>query len=461
MTMQLSRKDSRVSEAHETRSQRFLPCAALWGMLTLLAAWHLLLAGEMWSVAASGGGAGSGGEAGKLASAAPPAAGLFALVHWRRVDALLGWAALLLLFLSRQLSPHNRPSLGQRRASLLLLSAAAIGFLLSCAAVAWEQLIGSGGQPLAAFADIWLALVALLIAISVLRALSRAINARGGASIVDLWYMVAANWTVAWSGAVIYLRFFTREESVALEGARQLLFGLPALGILPNVLMAWVAGGEWPVVQGPWKARVRAWVLAVGAVNIGAVLMVLRPGATGLFGLIALAGALLMVLGLILFLLGLPSRSRNNPDGGLTRSSPGKILLAAALLLALALLLAGFDRTIAGSSTVVGTIFLGAAWRTFLFTAALLWLASLWRAYHDLTIPPRLQLPGRRGLFLGSVAIAIGGILAAALLLATAFFHGAPQELFLHLLFPLAALQLLGLLALGATLWRTSRLPAA
>jgi hypothetical protein len=378
------------------------------------------------------------------------AAGLGAVVvHWRRLDGLVGWAALLVWWMG---TGGGERSLRQARRTALFAAAAGMGMALAAATIAWDQfdLGRDAGSWLARAADVWLAAVGLVAVVRELRRLSAEVNR--GVDVMQLWRMATAQWVLAWIGAAIFLRFWmSGDELLGNESARQLLFVLPGVGVLLNVLMTvgirwWVAGR--PAGGGAAsRPRVRAWVVAMAAVNVGALLLVMRPAWLGV------PGGLLLAAGVAMYLVGFGR-------GGLTATAPGEgrrgaggqWLMGAWAVAGLSLVLVLTERvfSLSAGGPVVGLAFFGAAWRHLLAVGAVLLWAVGTALIHARAHGWRLR--SERLLTAGGLCVGIGVALTTGTLLAASLRQGEAQLPILKLLWVGAVPEALGVAAVGAGL---------
>lgn len=272
--------------------------------MTLLAA---LLLRAFWRVALAWDIAGWGGAASDAQTA-----GAGAPVFWQVLDPLVGWLALLILALSNRLSyPREKLANAIEGAGLLL------GLVAWWTSAAVPE--ASGRSPAELAAALPLALVAGALVWRELRAIAAAASrgsgeagGAGGMNIEQLWRLVACQWVLVWVAAELFLRFKLRGTGgggggagggvMAHASARTLLFLLPAVGVLPNVLMA--VGIRWwgDLVGRPRRLvpRERAWLLALLLQNLGAALVFAGPRWLGA------VGAALMLAATALYLLGFP-----------------------------------------------------------------------------------------------------------------------------------------------------------
>jgi hypothetical protein len=408
----------------------------LWGLLTTLALWRLALA---FNVLASP-------NRGPIGLAAGQGA---IVVHWRQLDLFVGWAALLVWFMAVGSGGMLRVrGLREQRMARLIGLLAAGGILLALLNAAGDHFSGwGGGKALGVAADLTLALVGAIGVLRELHALAAEMPG-GGVHLFALWRLVTAQWILAWLAATVFLRITLRkDELLGSETARQLLFALPAFGVLPNVLMLagiylWNAlrtpspsqaiGSEPGAASegresGRGRARTRAWLVAMVAVNVGAALLVLRVPWPGL------VGGILVIAGILLYMFGFPR-------GAWSRAKPWFLIACGCSILAMVGVVA--ERVLLLGSPA-GMAFLSSAWRHLLVSTV------LFAGLQALGAGGREGVRGTRRLLIVATALLVTGVvLVSGLLLATSFRQGEGQVPVLRLLFWALLPQVVGLLAL-------------
>ncbi len=264
----------------------------IWALLTIVATWRVVLAAM---VAAHSSFVTMEGAA---------------VIQWRRLDEFMPWVAIGALLLLRVLLPV---SVRQGRAGLLLAAGAAVGVVLTAFSIPLDQMENSAAASFAArSAVIVLAIVGAALALLEVRAVLRAMQ-RGGATILDIWCFTAAQWGLLMVAGLLFMAVSVRREDLlAGEQFRNLVFMMPAAGVLPNALMAggilwWdrIARARSEREKVDLRAiagtpRVRAWGVAFLLVNAGGLLLMLRQAWTGI------PGGLLEILGIVFYLLGMP-----------------------------------------------------------------------------------------------------------------------------------------------------------
>ena len=158
--------------------------------------------------------------------------------------AVCGVAALLLLILV-----GNAESGGSVVGEILPWAGLA-GILSVGVNAAWPE--AAGREIVELNVAVWTAAVTGMLAVRQMLTITRR---GGGMNIEQLWRLVAVQWALLAAGAEVYFRWTYRHEGIAAsQNARSVLFLLPALAVLPNVMMAvgirlWGAramGGEKP-----------------------------------------------------------------------------------------------------------------------------------------------------------------------------------------------------------------------
>ena len=395
------------SSTPPARSSGGLVLLTLLAALTVRSLWHLALA---WDIAAQPDRQVAAGSAPDL---------------WRTLDPLVGWIALLIFALSRRLARPAERRLNAADAAILLLGLAAAFTAAALAGSEWR-----GGAELVN--AVLLGLAAILCVVREFRANTIG-DARPGATsppglnIEQLWRLIASQWVLLWVAAELYLRLRMRGAEI-MDSARALLFLLPTVGVLPNVLMA-VGIRWWADLLGRPRAlrpRQRAWVLALVAQNLGAALLVLAPRWLGVLG------AFLLFAATVLYLVGFPA--------------PRSFwLFAAWAFAALGWILLALERIMQSNDQVV-LLHFTAAWRIALTDGWLLiWLLACGTMALRTTVIARQQMP--------LLTLAGGGLLAlGSALLVFAWLLATADRAWIGWLLPGAAAQALGLLltSLGA-----------
>jgi hypothetical protein len=184
----------------------------------------------------------------------------------------MAWVVLLLAGMGREggVCAGNQ---GQARRGAIAAVVAAVGVLCLAAAIAADEWgAQTAGAWLGLAADVWIIFRGAAIVIAELGTLAGDIQG-GRMTVVQLWRLATVQWMVAWIGAIAALRLRMKpEDMLGNERARQLLFVLPMLGVLPNVFMGnalrwWraIAFGD----EETWQVRARAWVVALVGGNVG------------------------------------------------------------------------------------------------------------------------------------------------------------------------------------------------
>ncbi len=345
-----------------------------------------------------------------------------ALVHWRIFDSFGGWIGILLLA-TANLSDSRFP-----RVELFLMPLGLLGLV-------GASLFGDvGGRAIIEIVVAGLlALGTVIIAFRQLVTLGRSARTVG-VDLEQLWRGVTLQWALLWVTAEIALRIkFWRDGIEAEPRARTLLFLLPTVGLLPNVMMA--LGIRW---WNAWRGspekrpRIRAWLVSIAATNIGALLGV---GSLWL-GPLAFAGAVFMALGIGMYFVGFPKNAWKESD-----ALP--LVAAAFLLLAAGLGMMAFGDT-------VNRELYSAAWRHLLSGVITLWLIGIGFLAMNSVVNDRLRA---YGVALASALLFLLGLIAAtSILLASIQDRSAMQGLFVG-----AILQLLGIIVGTAAFARSSR----
>jgi hypothetical protein len=388
----------------------------LWSLLAVTILWRVMLA---WSVVSA-----------PVSGVSGLARGLGAVVvHWRQLDGLIGWVALLLWLMGiASGGTVGATSLRQRRIGQMLGMWAGVSLALALIDVASDQFLPGSmavGNVLGPWSDRILAFLGLVAVVRELHAIASEMPA-GQVHLGALWRFLTAQWLLAWLAATVFLGFSMRkEELLGNESARQLLFAIPAFGVLPNVLM--LAGIRlWNARMRPGPGtpptpphsgspttgtpRVRAWLLAMIAATVAGILLVLRTQWLGLLG-----GPLLL-LSVALYLAGFPKGAWGRHKAW---------LLAAWGMFALAIALATVERLMALGTPALSMAFFGNAWRHLLLGAALLW------GLHALAVGAELLSVRQGGAFrllaLATGLCGAGVLLTAGIFLATAFRQGEAQ----------------------------------
>jgi hypothetical protein len=351
------------------------------------------------------------------------------LVHWRVFDGFAGWVALMILAMTDDTDHRARPLV---RAVLALGVAAFAGSLL-LGDVQNRAIVEIG-------VAIVLAIAGLLVAGRQVIALAH--QSRTGLNIEQLWRAVAAQWVLLWVAAEVTLRVRFRKEGVESEEmARSLLFLLPVIGVGGNVLMA-VGIRWWTLLRNetfPGNVRIRAWVVAMAFLNIGALLVIV--GSIWARG-VAVCGAALMIAAIALYLIGFPRRAWRATAGGWCVPLAFGIFIIALLLMAGELLM---------ERTAVATLY-SAAWRHLLASVELFWLIGMGSMALQRQVPARIAA-GTTGIASLTRWLVLTGVLAVtAVLLLTLMDRDTIRGLFVG-----AVLQLAGLLLGTAATLRAAR----
>ncbi|MGN6368013.1 MAG: hypothetical protein ACTHN5_07115 [Phycisphaerae bacterium] len=345
-----------------------------------------------------------------------------ALVHWRIFDAFAGWIGILLLATAAPTDTRFP------RVERFLLPLGLLGLV-------GASLFGdvSGRAILEIVVSSVLALGTLAVCFRQLAALGRSARTVG-LDLEQLWRGITLQWALLWITADIALRIkFWRDGIEAEPRARTILFLLPIVGLLPNVMMA-LGLRWWNIWRGApdKRPRLRAWLVSLAATNVGAVLGV----ASLWFSPLAIAAAFFMALGIGMYFVGFPKDAWKS-----SRALP--FLAAAFALLAIGLVMMAFD-------TSVERDLFSAAWRHLLSGILTLWLFGAGFLAMNSAVPQRLRAPGPA---LASVLLfALGLLAAAAILLAAIQDRSAMQGLFVATI-----LQLLGIIVGSAAFARASR----
>jgi hypothetical protein len=424
---------------------------ALWITLAVAAVWRLLLA---WQVMAA-----PGESTGALAIGQAAV-----VVHWRQLDALFGWAVFLLWLMT--VTGLVGGSRQRARIAMVVAVFSLVGVLLSAMAIAWDvwnpgqgSALAFIGERLDKIAAIWLALIGLAAVLWELRAVSGDIS-DGQIHLVHLWRVLTAQWVLAWLAANLFLQLFQRKgDLLGNEGVRQLLFNIPALGLLPNLLMLsgirlWNLvmrpGPDAPAVSEPLVPRCRAWILAMILAPLGGILVVLRSPWMGIFG-----GGLLLVA-IVLYAVGFPRGAWKKI--GSDRPAPGGLWhLWVWMFFVFAIGVMVLERGASLSSGSSGLAFLGSGWRHLLFVGFGLWLLHACLAGQALLLAPRFRLGGERLIFLLAVLLLAGGGWIGIDLMLTSQQLGEAQVPMLRKLFWGAVPEALAIVAIGGVLLRTAK----
>ena len=348
-----------------------------------------------------------------------------ALVHWRIFDSFAGWIGILLLATANP-SDSRAP-----RVELFLMPLGLLGLV-------GASLFGdvSGRAIVEIIVASLLALGTIVIAVRQLTGLARAARTVG-LDLEQLWRGLTLQWALLWVTADVALRIkFWRDGIGAEPPARTILFLLPTLGLVPNVMMAlgirWWNAWRGSPPQPEKRPRIRAWLVSIAATNVGAILGV----ASLWLGPLAFAGAGFIALGIGMYFVGFPKNAWKN-SGALP------LVAAAFVLLAAGLALMAFDDTVQRD-------LYSAAWRHLLSGIITLWLIGIGFLGMNSIVNERLR---PRGAALASALLFLLGLLAApSILLAAIQDRSAMQGLFVG-----AILQLLGIIVGAAAFARSSR----
>jgi hypothetical protein len=319
------------------------------------------------------------------------------LVHWRVFDGFVGWVALMILAMTEEEGMRGG---WMARAVLGVGVVAFVGSLLM-GEVENRAMVEIGVAGVLAIAG---ALVAGRQVVGLAR------KSKEGLNIEQLWRGVAAQWVLLWVAAEVTLRIrFWKEGVEAEETARALLFLLPVVGVVVNVMMA--VGIRWwgAMREETGKVRVRAWVVAMGFVNIGAVGVIV--GTVWARG-VGVAGALVMIAGIAMYLIGFPKRAwRAAAGGGLVAVGFG--------VLAIGLLMIAGELSMQRSD--VPTLY-SAAWRHVLTSAQVLWLLGMGSLALAKRVPTRVAA-GTKGVVLMSRWMVLAGVVFVAGVLIVGIFE--------------------------------------
>ncbi len=227
---------------------------------------------------------------------------LGSLVHWRQLDNFAGPLCLLLL-----------AATGRRWVGLATVLVGAGTLLLGTSILAMQWAAPLGLQDwLMRSGAAGLALGAGTLVVRELKEVSDRLGAAtanvgrqgarqgaGGLDLIDLARLVMVQWVLVWAAAEVFLRFRLAAVDLAASAAgRVLLFSLPTLGILPNLLMSTTLRWGPAIAAGKGRARPRACLVGMVVVNVGAIVMVVFPKAAGVGGALVAAGVGLFVIGL-------------------------------------------------------------------------------------------------------------------------------------------------------------------
>jgi hypothetical protein len=315
---------------------------------------------------------------------------LGAMVQWRQLDIFAGPLALLLL------------AIASRRWSIAATVLAAGGIVLDALGLLAEQSGVSMGitDGLLRSGIVAIALAAVVIVLRELRMAAKRLepapasrtaptgDAQSGLDLIDLWRLLTVQWVLVWAAAETLLRFrFATVDLAANPDIRLLLFLLPAVGVLPNVILwitlAWagtlgISGKGAGAGQARGSGRPRAWVVAMIVFNVGAILLVTSPAKAGS------AGAVLMAAGLGVYLLGFPR--------GAWRGLGGAMIVGGIAILAIGAVLLGGSQFYSYATSQAVTEYASTAMRILIFPAfPILWLAGVGICALRRCVPERLQ----------------------------------------------------------------------
>jgi len=376
------------------------------------------------------------------------------VIEWRQLENLLAWIAVAVLLVTEP-GATAPGTLRRRRVSAVLSGMLILSAIFAGAAQALLQSemkggTGSNAPKITGFlGDVLLALCGILVAFRELKRVLKRMGGKGGTpaglTLLELWRFAAVQWGLLMVAAIMYLRVRVSPEDAAGSGEiRRLFFFLPAAGALPNAMMAGgLAAWDWLVVRhdlGRSRPRLRAWLLGLGAVNLGAGMLALRPA------FLAIPGGIVFLLGVGLYLAGFPAEAR--------RTLAGKIVLGAWLLVAIGCAAATLERILDYGNVTVPT-FYGAAWRHLWGVGGVtLWLlgAGFWLVERE---------PSGKGL--RRAAVLAAGIFVGGVVLTTGIFLFATTQASEHRLSVLRWLVLgtipecVALLIAGAALVRGVR----
>ena len=262
-----------------------------------------------------------------------------------------------------------------------------------------------------------------------------------GLNIEQLWRGVAAQWVLLWVAAEVTLRIRFWKEGVEAEETARALAVLAARDggdgerddgggdSLVGRVREETAGG---------RVRVRAWMVAMGFVNVGAVgVIVGMVWARG----VGVAGAVVMIAGIVMYMIGFPKRAWRTAGGGLV--AIGFVVLAIGLMM------------IAGELSMqrsdVPTLY-SAAWRHVLTSAQVLWLLGMGSMALQQRVPARVAA-GTKGVALMSRWMVLAGVVFVAGVLILGIF----ERDMVHGLFVGAGLELAGVVLGAAVTLRAGR----
>lgn len=350
------------------------------------------------------------------------------LVHWRVFDGFIGWIALMILALNDDLGSKGRVPLY----ATLAAGVAAFSLSLLLGEVGGRAIVEIAVAGLLAIAGTW-------VALRQIAGLARA--GKSGLNIEQLWRGIAAQWVLLWIAAEISLRLrFWKEGVESEETARSLLFILPALGVMPNILMA--VGIRWATL---WRdddqktgnrPRVRAWLVALILLNFGIVCTVI--GTIWARGL-GVAGAGVIIAGIALYGVGFPT----NAWAAVKTKGGGWLVPSAFGLLIVGLLMLGIELAMLPSDVKQHY---SSAWRHLIGSVELLWLLGMGSIALQRRVPARIAA-GTHVIAAISRACALLGVLCVAgiFLLAALWERDAIRGIFLG-----TTLQIVGILLAAA-----------
>ena len=375
---------------------------------------------------------------------------------------ILPWLSLMCLILATSADVAREPlggteNLRRRRIHTLLIIFLAVSSLLTILSLVCQQFgtfspltggIAFAGEALAA-------LVALVLSARQVRTLLAALQGGGAITLLDLWRFAAAQWGLLMVSALLYMRLTVSPGELAGNAAiLRLQFLLPAAGVLPNAMM--VAGIAWwdllirPTQQRMAAPRIRAWLIAMLAINLAGLLLVLRPLWLGI------PGSALGAIAITAYLLGFPASTWRN-FGGIP-------ILIAWIFLAAALAATGIERvaSLTGSDLLAVTFSGAAARHIWSVGAPTLWLLGLCSTAARIK---QLSRATSKFIMLIGASNLAGACATAGVFLVASVQTAQPQTTTLHPLIVGASLELLAVFAAGIMLLRlklnTAEMPAS
>jgi len=351
------------------------------------------------------------------------------LVRWRTFDQFAGWIGVLILAMAG-VSERGKNAW----AETVVLAIGLIGMVASL-------LLGDvGGRAMVEIGVAGLlAIGTAMVAGRQILALARAAG-KVGLDVEQLWRGVALQWVLLWVTVEVALRVrFWRDGVESDERARTILFLMPAVAVLPNVMMA-MGIRWWGILRGVelGRPRVRAWVLAMMTLNVGAICVV----ASVWVGWLSVVGAALMIVGVGMYMLGFPAGAWRVRGGG-----KGSAKMAPA---AFGILVVGLGMMMMDGA--VQRDLYSAAWRHLLGAVSVLWLIGMGGLALETIVTERLR-EGTRGVGLLNGLMVLAGVLATGAIL----IGGIEDRSVVQGLFVGATLQLLGIIVGVAAFLRAGR----